>query len=124
MAEAIDFCDFYAAEIRVLGKPAKTQVMAGETNVQHWWPRGVGVVISPWNFPLAILCGMAGAVVVDGNTVLLKPSNNTPVIAAELVRMCSEAGFPPGVFNLVTGRGSAVGERLIAVCARTGALRA
>ena len=114
VVEAIDFCDFYAAEIRILGKPAKTQIMAGETNVQHWWPRGVGVVISPWNFPLAILCGMAGAAVVGGNTVLLKPSNNTPVIAAELVRLCIEAGFPPGVFNLVTGRGSEVGERLIA----------
>jgi RHH-type proline utilization regulon transcriptional repressor/proline dehydrogenase/delta 1-pyrroline-5-carboxylate dehydrogenase len=114
VAEAIDFCDFYAAEIRILGKPAKMQIMAGETNVQHWWPRGVGVVISPWNFPLAILCGMAGAAVVGGNTVLLKPSNNTPVIAAELVRLCIEAGFPPGVLNLVTGRGSEVGERLIA----------
>ena len=61
VAEAIDFCDFYAAEIRVLGKPAKMQIMAGETNVQHWWPRGAGVVISPWNFPLAILCGMGCA---------------------------------------------------------------
>jgi acyl-CoA reductase-like NAD-dependent aldehyde dehydrogenase len=74
----------------------------------------IGVVISPRNFPLAILCGMATAAVVGGNTVLLKPSNNTPVIAAELVRLCVEAGFPPGVFNLVTGRGSEVGERLIA----------
>ena len=115
VAEAIDFCDFYAAEIRVLGKPAKLQIMAGETNVQHWWPRGVGVVISPWNFPLVILCGMASAAVVGGNTVLLKPSNNTPVIAAELVRLCVEAGFLPGVFNLVTGRSSEVGERLIAL---------
>ena len=74
----------------------------------------MGVVISPWNFPLAILCGMACAAVAGGNTVLLKPSNNTPVIAAELVRLCIEAGFPPGVFNLVAGRGSEVGERLIA----------
>ena len=65
-------------------------------------------------FPLAILCDMACAAVVGGNTVLLKPSNNTPIIAAELVRLCVEAGFPPGVFNLVTGRGSEVGERLIA----------
>jgi len=71
-------------------------------------------LISPWNFPLAILCGMACAAVVGGNTVLLKPSNNTPVIAAELVRLCVEAGFPPGVFNLVTGRGLEVGERVIA----------
>jgi acyl-CoA reductase-like NAD-dependent aldehyde dehydrogenase len=74
----------------------------------------VGVVISPWDFPLAILCGMAGAAVAGGNTVLLKPSNNTPVIAAELVHLCIKAGFPPGVFNLVTSRGSEVGERLIA----------
>ena len=73
VAEAIDFCDFYAAEIRVLAEPAKMQIMAGETNVQHWWPRGVGVVISPWNFPLDILCGMACAAVAGGNTVLLKP---------------------------------------------------
>lgn len=54
----------------------------------------MGVVISPWNFPLAFLCGMAGAAVAGGNTVLLKPSNNAPVIAAELVRLCIEAGFP------------------------------
>ena len=87
MAEAIDFCDFYAAEIRLLGKPAKLQIMAGETNVQHWRPRGVGVVISPWNFPLAILCDTACAAVVGGNTVLLKPSSNTIVIAAELARL-------------------------------------
>ena len=64
-------------------------------------------------YPLVILCGMAGAAVVGGNTGLLKPSNNTPVIAAELVRLCLEAGFPPGVFNLVTGRGSEVGARLV-----------
>ena len=123
MADAIDFCDFYAAEIRVPGKPAKLQIIAGETNIQHWCSRGVGVVISPWNFPLTILCGMACAAVAGGNTVLLKPSNNPPVMAAELVCLCSEGGFPSGVFNLVTGRGSEVGEHLIAACARTGALR-
>ncbi len=111
--EAVDFCNFYAAAMRPLAKPAKLQIVAGETNVQHWWPRGVGAVISPWNFPLAILCGMACAAVVGGNTVLLKPSNNTPVLASEFMRLCVEAGFPPGVFNLLTGRGSEVGERLI-----------
>ena len=72
------------------------------------------MAISPWNFPLAILCGMAGAAGAGGNTVLLKPSNNPPVIAAEPVCLCIGAGFPPGVFNLVTGRGSEAGERLIA----------
>jgi RHH-type proline utilization regulon transcriptional repressor/proline dehydrogenase/delta 1-pyrroline-5-carboxylate dehydrogenase len=114
VAEAIDFCDFYAAEMRVLGKPQRTQVTPGESDAQHWWPRGVGVIISPWNFPLAILTGMAGAAVVAGNTVLLKPSNQTPILAATLVDLAMEAGFPPGVFNLVTGPGSVVGARLVA----------
>jgi RHH-type proline utilization regulon transcriptional repressor/proline dehydrogenase/delta 1-pyrroline-5-carboxylate dehydrogenase len=77
VAEAIDFCDFYAAEMRVLGKSAKMQIMAGETNVQHWWPRGVGVVTSPWNFPLAILCGMACAAVAGDHIVPQKASNET-----------------------------------------------
>jgi RHH-type proline utilization regulon transcriptional repressor/proline dehydrogenase/delta 1-pyrroline-5-carboxylate dehydrogenase len=114
VAEAIDFCDFYAAEMRALGKPQRTQIVPGETDIQHWWPRGVGVVISPWNFPLAILTGMATAAVAAGNTVLLKPSDQTPVIAAKLVDLAIESGFPPGVFNLVTGRGSVVGAHLIA----------
>lgn len=70
--------------------------------------RGVSGVVPPWNFPFAILCGMAYAAVAGGNTVLLKPSNNTPVIATEPVRPCILASFPPGVFNLVTGRGSEI----------------
>src|SRR5262249_35973977 len=59
VAEAIDFCNFYAAVMRDFGKPKRTQAVAGESNVQHWWSRGVGVIIAPWNFPLAILTGMA-----------------------------------------------------------------
>jgi RHH-type proline utilization regulon transcriptional repressor/proline dehydrogenase/delta 1-pyrroline-5-carboxylate dehydrogenase len=114
VAEAIDFCRFYAAEMRVLGKPQRTQIVLGETDVQHWLPRGTGIIISPWNFPLAILTGMATAAVVGGNTVLLKPSDQTPVIAAQLVDLAVEAGFPPGVINLVTGRGSEIGAHLIA----------
>jgi len=114
VAEAIDFCEFYAAGMRVLGKPQRTQRVPGETNHQHWWPRGVGVVVSPWNFPLAILTGMASAAVVAGNAVILKPSNQTPVIAARLVDLAVEAGFPPGVINLVTGRGVEIGARLVA----------
>jgi RHH-type proline utilization regulon transcriptional repressor/proline dehydrogenase/delta 1-pyrroline-5-carboxylate dehydrogenase len=114
VAEAIDFCDFYAAAMRELGAPKRTQFVAGETNFQHWLPRGVGVVISPWNFPLAILTGMMSAAVVAGNAVIIKPSDQTPVIAARLMDLVIEAGFPAGVINLVTGRGSEVGNHLVA----------
>lgn len=63
------------------------------------WPRGVGVVISPWNFPLAIRCGISCAAVLGGNTSFLKSSKKKPAIAAELVRLCIEAGFPPERFH-------------------------
>ncbi len=113
VAEAIDFCDFYAAAMRELGPPKRIQFVPGESNFQHWWPRGVGVVISPWNFPLAILTGMMSAAVVAGNAVILKPSEQTPVIAARLMDLVIEAGFPPGVINLLTGRGSEIGSHLV-----------
>ncbi|MBI2927590.1 MAG: bifunctional proline dehydrogenase/L-glutamate gamma-semialdehyde dehydrogenase [Verrucomicrobia bacterium] len=113
VAEAIDFCDFYAAVMRELGRPQRTQQVAGETNFQHWWPRGTGVVIAPWNFPLAILCGMTTAAVVTGNTVVMKPSDQTPVIAARFMELLIEAGLPPGVVNLLTGPGSQVGTHLV-----------
>ena len=114
VAEAIDFCNFYAAEMRRLANPQRTQQLPGETNFMEWRARGIGVVIAPWNFPLAILTGMAGAAVVAGNTVLLKPSEQTPLIAAQLVELAVAAGFPPGVFGLVSGRGSEIGAHLIA----------
>ncbi len=115
VAEAIDFCNFYSTEMRSLAKPYRTQILAGETNMQHWWPRGTGVIISPWNFPLAILTGMAAAAVVAGNTVLLKPSEQTPIIAARLAEMAMAVGFPPGVINLVTGEGAEIGAHLTAL---------
>ena len=71
VAEAIDFCNFYAAVMREIGRPKRTQAVAGETNLQYWWPRGVGVIIAPWNFPLAILTGMATAAIVAGNAARL-----------------------------------------------------
>jgi len=114
VAEAIDFCNFYAAEMRLLGKPHRTQAVAGESNFQHWWPRGTGVIVAPWNFPLAILAGMASAAVVAGNSVILKPSDQTPVIAARLMELFIEAGSPPGVVNLLTGPGGVVGAHLVA----------
>jgi len=97
VAEAIDFCNFYAACMRELGLPHRTQLVAGETNVQHWLPRGVGIIIAPWNFPLAILTGMTTAAAVAGNSVIMKPSDQTPVIAAHLMKLCVEAGLPPAL---------------------------
>jgi RHH-type proline utilization regulon transcriptional repressor/proline dehydrogenase/delta 1-pyrroline-5-carboxylate dehydrogenase len=113
VAEAIDFCDFYAAVMRDMGRPKRTQAAAGESNVQHWWPRGVGVIIAPWNFPLAILTGMASAAIVAGNAVIIKPSDQTPVIGARLMDLLIEAGLPPGVANLLTGPGGKVGAHLV-----------
>ncbi len=114
VAEAIDFCDYYAAVMRDLARPHRTQSIAGETNIQHWLPRGIGVVIAPWNFPLAILTGMTAAVVVAGNAVVMKPSDQTPVIAARLMALFVEAGLPAGVVNFITGPGSSVGAHLVA----------
>jgi RHH-type proline utilization regulon transcriptional repressor/proline dehydrogenase/delta 1-pyrroline-5-carboxylate dehydrogenase len=114
VAEAIDFCNFYASVMRDMGRPHRTQVVAGESNLQQWWPRGVGAIIAPWNFPLAILTGMVTAGVVTGNTVIMKPSDQTPVIGARLMRLFLEAGVPPGVLNLLTGPGRSVGTHLVA----------
>lgn len=112
VAEAIDFCEFYAAEAPPLVNPHETQNVEGETNLQHWLPRGTGVVIAPWNFPLAILTGMAVAAIVGGNTVVMKPSGNTPIIAARLMALLAEAGTPDGVMNLLTGVGGELGAHL------------
>jgi len=114
VSEAIDFCNFYAGVMRELGRPQRTQTVAGESNVQHWWPRGVGVVIAPWNFPLAILTGMTSAALVAGNAVIMKPSDQTPVIGARLMELFIEAGLPPGVANLLTGPGGKIGAHLVA----------
>jgi RHH-type proline utilization regulon transcriptional repressor/proline dehydrogenase/delta 1-pyrroline-5-carboxylate dehydrogenase len=113
VAEAIDFCNFHAAVMRELGGPKQTQAVSGESNLQHWWPRGVGVIIAPWNFPLAILTGMTTAAIVAGNAVLMKPSDQTPVIAARLMDLFIEAGLPRGVANLLTGPGGKVGAHLV-----------
>jgi RHH-type proline utilization regulon transcriptional repressor/proline dehydrogenase/delta 1-pyrroline-5-carboxylate dehydrogenase len=114
VSEAIDFCRYYAVEMRRLGRPVRTQAVPGERCVQHWIPRGTGVVIAPWNFPLAILCGLTVAPVVAGNTVVMKPAEQTSVLAAELMAIFQEAGLPPGVVNLLTGMGEEVGAHLVA----------
>lgn len=114
VSEAIDFCRFYAVEAERLGKPTITQFTPGEDNRAMFVPRGVGVVIAPWNFPLAILCGMAVAGAVMGNAIIMKPAEQTSLIAAELMQIFHDAGLPKGVINLVTGLGEDVGSHLVA----------
>lgn len=111
VCEAIDFCRYYALRMRRLAVPELTQEVPGEENRLYWLPRGVGVVIAPWNFPLAILCGMTAAALVTGNTVIMKPAEQTPILAGELINLFEEAGIPVGAVNLVTGYGD-VGEFL------------
>ena len=112
VAEAIDFCEFYAREMIRLAEPRRRDV-AGETNACEHIPRGVAVVIPPWNFPLAIPCGMTVAALVAGNTVVLKPAEQSPVIAWQLVRILLEAGLPPGAIAYLPGRGEEVGQALV-----------
>ena len=111
--EAIDFCRFYAQQMRRLGRPKLTQQVPGEESYHHYWPRGVAFVIAPWNFPIAILCGMASAGVVTGNTVIMKPSEQSIVCGAMLMQVFEEAGVPPGVLNFLSGRGSVIGAHLV-----------
>jgi RHH-type transcriptional regulator, proline utilization regulon repressor / proline dehydrogenase / delta 1-pyrroline-5-carboxylate dehydrogenase len=113
ISEAIDFCTFYAQQMRRLGRPRLTQRIPGEDSYHHYWPRGVALVISPWNFPIAILCGMASAAVVTGNAVIMKPSEQTIVCAAILMKVFEEAGVPSGVLNFLSGRGSVIGAHLV-----------
>jgi 1-pyrroline-5-carboxylate dehydrogenase len=112
-AEAIDFLEFYAREmLRYAGRQPVVQYK-GEIDELVYIPLGVGVVIPPWNFPLAILAGMTSAAVVTGNTVVLKPSSDSPLIAYKFMEVMEEAGLPAGVINFVSGPGSAVGDTLV-----------
>jgi len=111
--EAIDFCHFYAHQMRLIGRPRLTQQVPGEESYQHYWPRGVVLVIAPWNFPMAILCGMVSAALVTGNTVIMKPSEQSLNIGAMLMEIFEEAGVPPGVLNFLNGRGSVIGAHLV-----------
>ncbi|MFO0878047.1 MAG: L-glutamate gamma-semialdehyde dehydrogenase [Gemmataceae bacterium] len=112
VAEAIDFCDFYAAEMQRLDQPRLRNV-PGEDNTYFYEPRGVVVVIAPWNFPLAILCGMTVAALVAGNTVVMKPAEQSAVTGALLMEMFLEVGIPPGVVHYLPGVGEEVGPPLV-----------
>ena len=113
VAEAIDFAEFYAREMLRYSQPQPLTWLRGEQNEFFYIPLGVGIVIPPWNFPLAITAGMTLASIVTGNTVVLKPSSDSPVIAAKMCELLEEAGLPPGVVNFLPGRGSVIGDFLV-----------
>ncbi|MCH2136208.1 MAG: proline dehydrogenase family protein [Phycisphaerales bacterium] len=113
VCEAIDFCEYYAREAIGMFTPRRLGAFVGELDTEFHEPRGVAVVISPWNFPLAICCGMTSAALVTGNTVVLKPAEQTPGIAKLLVDMLHEAGVPRDVLHFIPGQGETVGARLV-----------
>ena len=112
-AEAIDFMEFYAREIlRYSAKQPVTKIPA-EKNELVYLPLGVGVIVPPWNFALAILTGMSSAAIVAGNTIVLKPSSDSPLTGWMYFNLMKEAGVPPGVINFVTGPGGSFGDALV-----------
>ncbi|HZZ74113.1 MAG TPA: proline dehydrogenase family protein [Pirellulales bacterium] len=112
LAEAIDFCEYYARGAEALLQPRGLDV-PGEENRFEYRPRGVAAIIAPWNFPLAILTGMTTAALATGNTVIMKPSEQSSVVAAKLMEVFVEIGLPAGVANYLPGRGEVVGSRLV-----------
>lgn len=114
VAEAIDFCEYYAKHALRLGEGLTTSHLPGEWNRYTYSPKGVVVAISPWNFPLAILCGMAVAPLVCGNAVIMKPAEESVAIASELYKILLEAGVPKSALHLVVGQGETVGAALVA----------
>src|SRR5271165_597100 len=113
VSEAIDFCEYYAREMERLAAPQPVVQLPGERDEMIYIPLGVGVVIPPWNFPLAIMAGMTVASLVTGNIAIVKPSSETPTIAAKFAEVLREAGFPDYSFTLLTGSGAAVGDVLV-----------
>ena len=112
-AEAIDFMEYYAREMLRYAEGQDVVKYPGEKNKVEYIPLGVGVVIPPWNFPLAILVGMTTAAIVSGNTVVLKPSSDSPAIGRMFFELLEEIKLPKGVVNFVTGDGSVIGDLLI-----------
>ncbi|HEV7888523.1 MAG TPA: aldehyde dehydrogenase family protein, partial [Acidimicrobiales bacterium] len=113
VCEAIDFCEFYGREMRRLDAGGAVQSPPGEHNSLHYQGKGVGVVIAPWNFPLAIPTGMVTAALVAGNAVVFKPAEQTPGIAWQLVQALEAGGLPPGVLGFLPGIGEDVGAHLV-----------
>ncbi len=113
ITEAVDFCRYYAQQMRGLSAPKRAGHTPGEWSIYSYQPRGIAVVIAPWNFPLAILSGMVAAALVTGNTVIMKPAEQSMLIAAELHRLILKAGFPPDVVSFLPGLGDVVGAHLV-----------
>jgi 1-pyrroline-5-carboxylate dehydrogenase len=112
-AEAIDFMEYYAREMLRYAAPPPLTQLPGERDSLVYLPLGVGAIIPPWNFPLAICVGMTTAAIVTGNTVVVKPSSDSPAIAWQFYQLMEEVGLPPGVFNFVTGSGGTVGDTMV-----------
>lgn len=112
VSEAIDFCRYYAKEMERL-EAGEQRNIPGEDNTYIYQPRGVVVVISPWNFPLAIALGMSVAALAAGNTVILKPAEQSSVIGAKIAEVLQAAGLPAGVFTYLPAKGSTVGSHLV-----------
>ncbi|MDQ0247312.1 1-pyrroline-5-carboxylate dehydrogenase [Bacillus fengqiuensis] len=112
-AEAIDFLEYYAHQMVRLAPGVPVNSRPGEINAFTYIPLGVGIILSPFNFPLAIMAGTTVAAIVSGNTVILKPADSTPVIAAKFVELMEEAGLPEGVLSFVQGVGAEIGEYLV-----------
>jgi 1-pyrroline-5-carboxylate dehydrogenase len=113
VAEAIDFAEFYAREAIRYSREQPLTPSPGEQNEVFYTGLGVGVVVPPWNFPLAIMTGMTLAAIVTGNTVVLKPSSDSPVIAARFMDVLEQASVPPGVVNFLPGSGGHIGDYLV-----------
>jgi len=114
IAETIDFCEYYSREALRLAKTELPVQMSGERDSLLYIPLGVGAVIPPWNFPCAIMAGMTLASIVSGNTVILKPSSDSPTIAAKFVELLEECGMPEGVVNFCPGAGATFGNAVVA----------
>ncbi len=113
VGEAIDFMEYYARDMLRLGDPRRMGRAPGELNHLFYQSKGIAAVISPWNFPLAISCGMTSAALVTGNCVLFKPAGIASVIGYGLARIYKEAGIPEGVFHYIPGRGSIIGDYIV-----------
>ena len=113
VAEAIDFMEYYAREMLRLKDGVEIYSIPGEESRYFYQPMGVGVIIAPWNFPVAILMGMSSAAIVAGNTIVMKPSEFTSVLGAKVMEIFEEAGVPEGVVNFVPGYGSEIGDYLV-----------
>lgn len=113
VSEAIDFIEYYSRQMLKLASPDPLVQMPGEKDEMVYLPLGAGIIIPPWNFPLAIMAGMSVAALVTGNTIVIKPSSDTPTIAAKFAEVLLEAGFPERSFSLLVGSGSVIGDLLV-----------